>query len=40
VAIAFCFAILLTPSEGVVMTTAGSPSGIAATASEIYDLKE
>jgi hypothetical protein len=37
--IAFCFAILLMPSESVVVTTAGSPSGIAATASEIAILK-
>jgi hypothetical protein len=35
VTIAFCFAILLTPSESVVVTTASSPSGIVATAREI-----
>jgi hypothetical protein len=31
VTIAFSFAILLTPSDSVVVTTAGNPSGIAAT---------
>ena len=37
--IAFCFAIFLVPSARHVVTTAGSPSGIAATASATAILK-